>query len=402
MRQKYRGRLAARLGFGLPEPCERPAGQPLIWLHALSLGEVSSAAPLIAGLRQALPGSCLVLTTSTSSGLIFARERLHDRLNHILPAPFDLLPTIRRFLRRLRPDLFILVETDFWPNWLTELNRRQVPLILVNGRISERSWQWYRRFSFVFRPLFHRFSLVCTQTCGDAARFAAMGLAEQRTVVLGNLKFASLRHRLRPPIPAEELGFSPGTTVWLCGSTHEGEEEIILRVFLRLRRDLPRLELLLAPRDAGRANKIIRLAAGLGLDCRRRSVPGQGGGAPILVLDTLGELAACYGSAAVAFIGGSLIAAGGHNPLEAASLGLPILYGPHMEDFQEIARELEEAGGATTVRDADSLFAALSLLLADPDHCKRMGLAAADIVSRHEGVVERHLERILPLCRPAG
>ncbi len=399
LRPKYRHRIAGRLGWGLPAAADRDTGRPLIWLHALSLGEVSSAAPLIAGLRHALPQACLVLTTTTSSGHRFAQDRLAASLDHILPAPFDLYGTVRRFHQRLRPDLFLLVETDFWPNWLAVLARRQVPQVLVNGRISARSWQQYQRYAFFFRPLFQHFSLLCTQTAEDAERMAAMGLAAEKIAVLGNLKYASLRHRLVPPFAASALGFAPQAPIWVCGSTHPGEETSILQAFLRLRQDFPRLELLLAPRNPGRGEEIAALAGSMGLTCRRRSHPTPQTG-PILLLDTLGELAACYACATVAFIGGSLVTAGGHNPLEAAALGLPVLHGPHMEDFQEIARDLAQAGAARTVADADELTAAMTALLADPAVRRRMGEAATTVVARHEAVVEAHLARILPLCRP--
>ncbi|OQX05439.1 MAG: hypothetical protein BWK76_27505 [Desulfobulbaceae bacterium A2] len=399
LRPKYRGRISGRLGLGLPALQHRAAEHPLLWIHALSLGEVSSAAPLIAELRRALPQARLILTTTTSSGHRFAQERLSGILDHILPAPFDFFWTVRRFHHCLRPDLFILVETDFWPNWLRELARRQVPLVLVNGRISARSWQRYQRLACFFRPLFRHFSLLCTQTAEDAERFAAMGLDAEKIAVLGNLKYASLKHRLVPPLERSALGFSPEAPLWICGSTHPGEETILFQVYQRLRRDFPKLELLLAPRNPGRGAEIATLAAAAGLACRRRSDPRNQQG-PILLLDTLGELAACYGCATVAFIGGSLVAAGGHNPLEAAAHGVPLLHGPHMEDFQEIARDLTQAGAARTVRNADELTSAMTTLLTDAAARHRMAAAATGLVARHEAVVERHLARILPLCRP--
>ena len=399
---KYRARIPARLGFGLKEklPAE---GTQTVWIHALSVGEVTSAVPLVRGLHERWPAAHLVLSVSTKSGAAVAQEKFADFCT-VIAAPFDLWPVTRHFLKRIRPDLFIQVETDFWPGWLHALKSAGVPAYLVNGRITARSFSRYQRFAVFFAPMFSCFSGLVMQTRADADNMRQLGLAPEKIHVLGNLKFdaaglqAAQLDELTRRALRQNYGFSADALLLVCASTHPGEEAALFTALAALLPDLPALQVLLAPRDIGRAGELAALvAARHGLRFRLRSVekleevqPG-----PFLLLDTLGELADCCGMADLVFVGGSLAPFGGHNPVEAASRGIAVCFGPHMEDFSEIAAELTAAGGAVWLEsDAEMLENALRRLLTGTEQRKRMGQAGLAWVQSRRGVVTRHLELV--------
>jgi 3-deoxy-D-manno-octulosonic-acid transferase len=401
-RRKYRERFWQRLGFGLQQRAEKLKkipGSERVWLHCLSVGEVTSALPLVRGLRLRMPAAQVIVTVTTSSGMRVAEQQLAPWADLVLAAPLDFLPVIHGYIRNLRPDLFILVETDFWPNWLHALRRHRIPAMLVNGRVSRASFARYQRFRFLFRPLFSSFALLAMQTESDAAQMRELGVPAEHLLILGNLKYAppAAQDQGAPTrLHKSDLKLPPDCEVWVCGSTHPGEEELLLPAFASLMTDHPRLILLLAPRDPKRSPELARLARQSGLDTMRRTCPGDRP-ARILVLDTLGELAACYHFARLAFIGGSLVARGGHNPLEASRLGIPVLYGPHMEDFEEIARDLIQCGGAEVVSSAGEIAGAVRRILQDSDVHAAMHSAATELVTRQAGVIDRHLAALTGL-----
>jgi 3-deoxy-D-manno-octulosonic-acid transferase len=391
LRRKYRGKTRERLGIAGLARCGPAGKEKSIWIHALSVGEVTSALPLVKALRAAHGKRKIILTTATRSGRQLADKLIAPYVDGIGYGPFDLGFVINRFSHALRPELFILVETDFWPNWLHRLSRRNIPSMLVNGRISEKSFRAYRRFSFFFRPMFRSFTRLSMQTAHDAQKMKSLGVDGSRILTLGNLKYDMDRtDPLHSGLSREELGLDSNAQLWVCGSTHPGEEQLIFQAYAQLGRNTP-LQLLLAPRDIARAADLTALAREHNLSARLRT-RGESG-ADILILDTLGELAACYGLADLAFVGGSLVDAGGHNPIEPARYGVPVLFGPHMEDFSEIARDLIESGGAKTVT-ADSLEACVGLLLTDPGLRTAMAGAARDLVKRHQGCVAGHLRAV--------
>ena len=392
--RRLRGRCgpffdAALAGLALPR------NRPRIWLHALSVGEVSSAAPLARAIRDRFPDAFLLVTAATESGEAFAQNTLADTADLILASPVDWLPAVRRFLRHLRPDLFILVETDFWPGLLLSLRRQNVPALLINGRISAASFARYRRFSKLFSPMFACFSFLAMQTEADREKMLALGMAAARLLVLGNLKYAADKPATSGQAIAALL--PPGRRLWLCGSSHPGEEEIIFAAYCQMRARFPDIFLLVAPRRPERGAELVSLAAKHGLRAGLRSDNRQADG-DLLVVDGIGELAACYFFAEAAFIGGSLVAEGGHNPLEAAWAGIPILYGTHMEDFAEIAADLIASGAARQVTDSITLAAALQEIFAEPLVRRQMGAAALSLVqARRRGVLDGHLEVIAAL-----
>ncbi|XOF34229.1 MAG: 3-deoxy-D-manno-octulosonic acid transferase [Candidatus Electrothrix sp. YB6] len=399
-RAKYRGRILERLGLKterIREQLGSFGSRPVIWIHALSVGEVTSALPLARTLRRDMDSAVLVFTTATSSGRKIAESLIAPYADLVCSGPLDLRFAVRRYLAAIRPNLFILVETDFWPNWLDLLNRRNIPAMLVNGRISEKSFIRYTRFSFFFRPLFRCFALLSMQTAEDRRKMIALGVPADRVMTLGNLKYD-----MEPPVP-ERMNFTHSTLleekrIWVCGSTHPGEEELLFAAF-RDRRNAtsPSRDnsfLILAPRNIDRGDELVALARRFGLDASTRSSGAEHGN--VLILNTLGELAACYRLADFAFVGGSLVREGGHNPIEPAIHGVPVLFGPHMEDFAEIALELVACGGAQAVT-AESLTEAASALFADEKKRAVMGTAARNLVEQHRGGVLRHVQVIREL-----
>ncbi|VAW36555.1 3-deoxy-D-manno-octulosonic acid transferase [hydrothermal vent metagenome] len=400
IRRKYRGRTMTRLGF-IPAgiiPAPPPGRGKIIWIHALSVGEVTSALPLVRGIRESMPTAVIIFSAATRTGMEVAEQYIRPFADQITPAPLDLLFAVNRYIRTIRPDLFILVESDFWPNWLNQLRRHNIPAMLVNGRMSDRSFRLYRRFRFFFKPMFRCLTLLSMQTEEGAAQMRQLGLPGQRILALGNLKYDTVqtapetedrqdaRRRAAPNIIEDSI-------VWVCGSTHRGEEEIILDAYARLKAGTDRLALIIAPRDIGRSREIMHLAEARGLQAGRRTAPPERPG-QMLILDTIGELASFYRLARVAFIGGSLVARGGHNPLEAAAHGVPVLFGPHMEDFREIARDLVQCGGAAIVNSEADLTRAVQRILDDDRGRASMSAAAAGLVAANAGVVARHLQEI--------
>lgn len=401
LRKKYRNRIGKRLGWGLPGQLAQLSTStgPAFWMHALSVGEVTSALPLVRGLRQAFPEARIVFSTTTGSGGEVARKLLAPYTDALIAAPLDLGSVVPFFIRTIKPDLFLLVETDFWPHWLHCLDRRGIPTLLVNGRISEHSFARYRRFALFFRPMFRTFSLLSMQTKADAAKMNALGIEPEKVAALGNLKFdtsqiaEARRDYASIAIQKERFGFAVAPPLWICGSTHRGEEELIFQAFQRLQEGLAGLQLLLAPRNVERAEEIIALGRRHGLECRRWSTD-KGEQGSLLVLDTIGELAGCYAMADAVFVGGSLVAEGGHNPIEPAAVSVPVIFGPHMEDFAEIAEELIRFGGACRVESGDDLDAVIRRILTDTALRQSMEAAAWAYVEANRGVVHRHLEAV--------
>ena len=342
-----RGRLPG-LGqrLGLIPPIPPPHSGPVVWLHAVSLGEVKAAVPLLGELRARFPQLCVVLTSSTRTGWQAAREILRPEETVLFP-PLDLAWICRRFLRRIRPQAVLVMETELWPNLFREVKRFGVPLLLVNGRISDRAFPRYRASRFIWRRVLAQPDAVLAQSKRDAERFIAIGAAPEKVEVAGNLKFAirparaAIVPRLRAM--AEEAAADP---ILVAGSTMPGEEKLLLAAFRELAREFPRLWMILAPRHPERFDAVAEEVRTLGLPMQRRSdlspqtkleLPG------VLLLDTTGELGSVYELATVAFVGGTLVPTGGHNILEPACFGKPIVIGPSMTNFQEIADAFLEA-----------------------------------------------------------
>ncbi len=343
---RNRRRMRERLGLGLPAAGPPPGG---IWIHALSVGEVLSALPLVEALQDDCPQAGLVVTVATAQGMQVASRALGGKVRWLLPMPLDFPRSAARMVDFAQPSLFVLVETDIWPGLPRLLELRGVPSLLVNGRVSPRTFGLYRRFAPLVRRLFDRFSLCLMQTPLDRERLLAVGVSPHRVLTAGNIKF----DRRSDPMGSGEraawqarLGLSPGDRILVAGSTHPGEEALVLEAFRRLGAADRRLRLIIAPRRVETAPGLLQQALAMGLSARMRSAgPRQAPGWGVLVIDTLGELARLYGLADISYVGGSLVPAGGHNLLEPAAFGSPVIFGPHTDNFDEMARSLEAAGG---------------------------------------------------------
>ncbi len=394
-KDKYRKRIPQRLGFNLSSTnSNRDAGKKTIWVHALSLGEVTSAFPLILALRSQLQNVHIVFSSTTSTGSQIAQTRLSKYVDQIIPFPIDLLPVASHYIKKIQPDMFVLVETDFWPNLLHALHRKGIPTLLVNGRISQSSMESYQRFSFFFTPLFQSFTYLCMQAERDKKNMIDLGVDGEKILSLGNLKFDT-------PLPptsdshGDTIHFPDDHIILIAGSTHEGEEEIILKTFSKLKNDF-QIFLVIAPRDIARVNEIEQLATSMHLTCDLRSRPTKRF-QDVLLLNTLGELFSFYRNGDIAFVGGSLIPFGGHNPIEPAILGVPVIFGSHMTEFTDISKGLVDAGGAFSVKDENGLYDTFRKLIEEEAMRVNTGKSAFEYVNKHQGVINRHITLIKKL-----
>ena len=399
LKGRYKDIVRARLGLGdawLPSPESKGA----IWVHALSVGEVGSAIPLLRALGRRFPGRPLALSASTAQGLLVARSTLKNESGvHIFTRPLDLPWAVGRLLDRVQPCLFCLVEGDIWPNWNWELKRRGIPRMLVNNRVSPRTFRGYQRLGGLAKYLFQGFDRVLAQTSTDYERLLAVGVDKGRLSLGGNLKFDTAPAELGPEEKdalAAQLGLA-GREVIMAGSTHETEEEPCLDAYRALEAEHPGLCLVIAPREVHRGAEIARLAEDRGLSAARVSQDETGQGVQVLVLDVLGVLARAYALAQAAFVGGSFVKVGGHNLLEPAAQGVPVLFGPITHNFLQMAEELEQAGGGLRVPERAGLYGAWAGLLNDAERRRDMGRAAQEFCRTHRGAVSRAVDEAAAL-----
>jgi 3-deoxy-D-manno-octulosonic-acid transferase len=395
LKSKHRHRIPRRLGLGNLKRLvnvEPHKGQHTYWVHALSVGEITSSLPLITGLRTTYPDCRIIVTVATETGETVAYDLLSDLADCILPSPIDLRPTVSRYIHTIQPDIFIQIETDFWPNLLAALRRSNIPTILVNGRISQKSLDSYRNFSIFFLPMFQNFSHMCMQTATDKENMKSLGIPSAKLHTLGNLKYDT---------PALASGnqstlaclFPKDRFILVAGSTHEGEEQILYSCYRSLLCNHPHLYLVIVPRNPKRAQQLLHHAESFGLHGVKRSENPEHSG-DFLIVDTIGELVECYRHCSVAFVGGSLVPEGGHNPIEPAIMKLPVLFGLHMEDFHEVSQDLIAAGGAAMVSDENQLRTSLEELISNDELRKRMARAAETCIKAQQGVIARHIELI--------
>lgn len=391
---KYRNRIPARLGLGLARKVRaKGADNRRFWLHALSVGEVTSAVPLIEGLRRAYPGCTIIVSVTTRTGRRVADQLLGGIADHIVDGPIDLLPVVHHFIRCIHPDLFILVETDFWPNILACLKNRGVPTLLVNGRVSQQSMHGYLRMRPFFRAMFLNLSCLSMQTERDRDNMVQLGVEPGKLPILGNLKFATPALADTRSTPAKVRLLPPQRLIFIAGSTHPGEEHLLIDCYIEVRKLHPELYLVIAPRDPERTTEIRAIAAEHNLTVLLRSTD-EYQPADMFILDTIGELVDFYGLADIAFVGGSLVKKGGHNPIEPAAMGIPVLFGPDMTDFSEIADSLIEEGGAIRVGNLDEMTKTLLNLLNSPEQRIGAGQKARHCVRRQSDIIARHIELI--------
>jgi len=369
-----------------------------VWLHAVSLGEVTAALGIVRALRERFPTIDLVVTTATPTGRARACA-LFGAETEVSFLPYDLPAAMERFLDRVRPHAVLIMETELWPNLFRACARRDLPVVLASARLSQASVTRYRWFGGLFRKLFTHKVWVAAQTAGDAERFAAIGSPPERTRVVGNVKFdIAIDPELRAGGLALRKRDFAGRPVWVAGSTHEGEEEQVLAAHEFVLAQTPGALLLLVPRHPQRFDAVAGRLARRGTRFVRRSdgtpVPEV---AQVLLADTVGELLSLYAAADVAFVGGSLVPVGGHNLLEPAALGLPVLTGPSDVNGREIAALLLGAGAALRVADATELGSAVARLFKSPAERQRIGALGRDLVAANRGAVARVVALLEPL-----
>jgi 3-deoxy-D-manno-octulosonic-acid transferase len=373
-------------------------GDRSIWIHAVSVGEVLAARPLVPALRERFPGHRIFLSTTTVTGNEVAKKSIRG-LDGLFFAPFDFPHAVRRALEVVNPALLLLVETELWPNLIHEASRRGARVALVNGRISPRSFPRYKRLGRFLSRVLSEIDLFLMQGETHAERIRAMAAPPERVRVTGNLKFDAVEAGRPPERLARLIQSGPPRPLWVAGSTVEGEEPLVLAAFHRVRERVPNARLLVAPRHPERFAEAQRLVESAGFRCERRSALGPGGwsNGAVLLLDTLGELAHVYALASVVFVGGSLVASGGHNILEPAVAGKPVLVGPHMENFQEIADTFRAEGAIVQVASADELAREVADLLLDEPRRRELGERARGLVGRNRGAVGRTTDALVPL-----
>ncbi|RJP29685.1 MAG: 3-deoxy-D-manno-octulosonic acid transferase [Candidatus Omnitrophota bacterium] len=383
-----------RLGFIPKVYMENP-----IWIHAVSVGEVMAIKKLVYELKAAFPRKRFVISTVTATGNKVAKTLAGGR-DYVTYLPFDFSFIVSKVMRRIKPSLFIVAETEIWPNLINYLHHNNIPLITINGRISDKSFIGYKRIKFILRHILNKVSLFCVQTEEDAKRLMALGVGLDKMDITGNLKFdLNYGNEVNPENYRSRLGIVYNEKLFVAGSTHKGEDEIIFSVYKRMRQSSINIKLLIAPRHPERARDVASLAKKFGFNPQLISaIPficetciTQ----PVFILDTIGELPGFYSAADIVFIGGSLTKNGGHNIIEPASHAKPVLFGPWMFNFREIARMFLDKSAAIMVRDEDELFNKAVALLRNESEASLYSERAKELVLKHRGATARTLKHIM-------
>ena len=392
-RGNYRHGFGQRFGVYDRELQARLASHRCTWIHAVSVGEVAIALKLSAKLNELDPEFFCVLTTTTTTGFAFANQEAGEGME-VLYSPLDFWPIMRRAYAVIRPIRVILVEAEVWPNLAAEARGRGLPLALVNARLSPRSERRFRRFRFLIAPTFRCLDLVCVQEAEDIERWVALGVPPERIQHVGSIKYDPAETTVNPETPLQvlrSLGIDGDRPILFGGSTHAGEEEVLGEIFQRLRSDFPAITLIVAPRHVERAGEIRARLTRLGLDVSLRSEAGAVRTVPpdCILLDSTGELQNWYAVATIVFVGKSLTARGGQNPVEPILAGKPVLFGPHMENFSALAQALIANKAAIQIHDPNSLQEKIAWLLRDREAALRLVANAQTVLARHGGATSR-------------
>ncbi len=396
---KSRRGLRERLGYLSEEQLQRFQGRNIIWVHAVSVGETRAASPLLKALRKKHPEHLILLTNVTETGHAMALE--NQDVDCCLFFPFDFSWTVRKVLQIVNPDLVVIVETEIWPNFVRQAHKLEIPVVLVNGRISDRSYPRYRFFRFLLRPVLECFSAFCMQSQLDSERIGQLGAEKSQIENTGNLKFDYELKELSEAdvaILKQSFALPDELPILVAGSTHAGEEELLLTVYQALQQAGRQLLLVLIPRHPERSREVQAMLTERGVENRLRS--GLEAGQPhfeagqVLLVDTLGEVLDLYAVSDLVFVGGSLVPIGGHNLLEACLLGKPVLFGPHVQNFREISAKLIRAGAGVKVNNLQGLERQSALMLDDPVRCRAMGQAGRSLIAENAGATERTMHRI--------
>ena len=385
----YRKRWGQRFGFFTPSESSKET----IWLHAVSVGETLAAVPLVKALQEKYPERRLLITCMTPTGSERITAAFGDSVDHSY-APYDTPGAVARFLKRVQPKMLIIMETELWPNTVAACYKRQIPVILANGRLSEKSARGYARVSKLSGPMVAQLSAVAAQHGDDGGRFTALGLPVEKLHITGNIKFdleLNAQIRLSAEALRQQWDGTNQRPVLLAASTHRGEDEIILQAFSLIKQSVNNALLVLVPRHPERFNQVGDLCLDAGYSLARRSNNDSTDNADILLGDTMGELMTFFGACDIAFVGGSLVANGGHNMIEPAAWGKPTLSGLSVFNFAEVSRLLAEAGGLSLVEDAAALAESVIELMKNPEQAQQMGLSAQQVAEANRGALERLL-----------
>ena len=399
LKKRCRSGLLQRIGWVVPQGWGFQ--EKVLWIHAVSLGEVSAIVPFVTTLHQRHPAIKIIVSTITETGREAVRQRLAGIATHCF-LPLDYPWIVNRFITSLNPIGFVVVETELWPNLLRALSRRAIPSVIINGRLSSRSfsrYQWIRPF---MRQILSTVSLGLLQSGRDERRFVELGASPDRMHRTGNMKFdltmngGSVSH---PSLERSAFGVSEDERLIVAGSTHPSEEEILLNSYRDLIGSFPNVVLMLAPRHIERSDVLVRTIKAFGFPVLRRSllldeIPQEVTGPRIILLDTRGELAQVYGLAFMVFVGGTLVPVGGHNLLEPPAWGKPVCFGPYTDHCQEVAELLIESGGGLRVRNRQELTETFMKGMQNQDWVAHIGLSARKVIDDNQGVVERNVDLV--------
>lgn len=391
--------IMRQLGLGLTLG-ERRSG-PRVWIQAVSVGETVASEPVFSELRRLLPEADLTLSTTTSAGNEMAKKSVADA-DHVIYFPIDLVPSVKRALAVVNPDVFVMVETEIWPNFLFHCRKRGVPVAIVNGCLSDRTYNWGRKLKWVYKWALSGVDKLCMQSAEDARRVIELGARPECVEVVGNCKFDQLPSGLGEEerrAMRDGLKIANGDPVLVAGSTNPGEEEQVMDAFRDLRRKFGNLRLIIAPRQLNRTDSIASIVSGYGFSSGRRSEAAfLSGKEDVVILDTMGELAAIYGIASVAFVGGSLIPKGGHNILQPIAHGRPVVFGPYTHKTRDLVRITKDAGVGFQVQDSSGLCNAVDSLLSDAGKLREVCDKAVALIETNRGASRRCAEAIAGLC----
>ena len=378
-----------------------------LWVHALSVGEVISVVPLVKRLRSSFQDKKIVFSASTKTGFEIANKLLRDDVNLISFFPYDFLLSVRIAAKKINPSIVIMAETDIWPNFIYEMKRRRVPVILVNARLSNRSFSGYKQVLFLSKPVFSSFSRICAQSAEDAERFRLLEIPSEKISITGNIKFDQQDQPVSLELIKERklsMGINkPCRKIILAGSTHKGEETLLLEAFIRLKEDIKELLLIIAPRDPERAKTVCEIFRSAGFVSglmQTVSKTETGKVFDVIIIDTIGVLKNLYALADAAFTGGSLVNRGGHNPLEPAAFSKPIIFGSDMSNFAQISDMLLQSSGAIQVADADGLYNAASAILKNDKTASKIGKNAFAVYLKNKGAVDKTIDIIKDYLEP--
>jgi 3-deoxy-D-manno-octulosonic-acid transferase len=406
--ERFRKELIQRMGFFPRLSIQKP-----IWVHAASVGEVFCTIPLLKRIKMEFPNGKIVMTTMTWTGHEAVQTHIPEA-DKVLFFPMDHPLTIQRAMKRIQPSLLLIAETELWPNLLRSCGKKGIPIILFNGRISKRSFPRYLFLKFFFKECLKYLSLFLMQTEEDRTRIIKIGAASEKTKVVGNIKFdqtfSNLTQKKMEEI-ARSLGLQGKENIFIAGSTHAGEEEILINLFKSLREMTPNLTLILAPRHLNRLEEVERILKKETLSWKRRTSfsvnQDRSGQEPrelteVILLDTMGELMSLYSLGTLVFVGGSLVPVGGHNPLEPLFFKKCVLFGPYMFNFIEISDRLIEVGGAIQVKDREDLAVQMKHFLSEEKERREVGEKGYQFLEKQRGTTERMFEKIRPFLHQCG